>query len=221
MDPVRVIWVAEREAHLVLPADRCIAAYRALRTAGIDGVAEITPGSGTVQIRLHANADPSIVAARTRTIASDLPDDAAATTRTIDIPVCYDPDLAPDIEPVARAAGLSPDAAADLHASAAYTVRLLGFSPGFPYLEGLPHALHTPRLDTPRPRVRAGSIGIAGSRTGIYPQSTPGGWRLIGATPLRLFEPSRDPPALLAPGDRVRFRRIDRTEFDRLAREHA
>ncbi len=221
MDPVRLIWAAEREAHLVLPADRCIAAYRALCTAGIDGVAEVTPGSGTVQIRIQADADPSAVMSRAQEIASELRNDTTPTQRTVNIPACYDPELAPDLEPIARAAGLSPDAAAELHASAIYTVRFLGFSPGFPYLEGLPGALHAPRLDTPRSRVRPGSIGIAGPRTGVYPQATPGGWRLIGATPLRLFDPARDPPALLAPGDRVRFRRIDRNEFDRLAREHA
>ncbi|RMH24583.1 MAG: 5-oxoprolinase subunit PxpB [Planctomycetota bacterium] len=220
MDDVRVIWAGEREAHVILPAEHCVAAYRTIRNAAIEDIDEVTPGSNTVQIRVRDDADHASVTSRLKSVASHL-SAPAATTRTIDIPACYAPDLAPDIEPIARAVGLSPDAAADLHASAAYTVRLLGFSPGFAYLEGLPHALHTPRLDTPRPRVRAGSIGIAGSRTGIYPQSTPGGWRLIGATPLRLFEPSRDPPALLAPGDRVRFRRIDRAEFDRLAREHA
>jgi inhibitor of KinA len=144
--------------------------------------------------------------------------------REIIIPVCYDPALAPDLEPVAARLCLSPDELAALHADAEYTVECLGFSPGFAYLLGLPAPLHLPRRDSPRPRVPAGSVAIAGERSGVYPQSTPGGWHLIGRTPMTLFDPSRDKPALLSVADTVRFRPIPRSEFDRLARhatEHA
>lgn len=96
---------------------------------------------------------------------------------------------------------------------------LVGFAPGFPYLAGLPAELATPRHARPRTSVPAGSVGIAGAQTGIYPLATPGGWNLIGRTPVRLFDPQQDPPALLRAGDRVQFRAIKRAEFDRLAAE--
>jgi inhibitor of KinA len=102
----------------------------------------------------------------------------------------------------------------DAHASAEYFVYLIGFVPGFPYLGGMPARIATPRLDSPRLTVPAGSVGIAGEQTGIYPLETPGGWRLIGRTPLQLFCADDRPPCLLRPGDRVRIRQITRDEFD-------
>jgi len=122
-----------------------------------------------------------------------------------EIPVVYGGECGPDIEFVAQHNGLSVEQAIRLHASATYRVYMLGFSPGFAYLGGLPDALATPRLPTPRTRVPAGSVGIAGQQTGIYPLATPGGWRIIGRTPLRLFDPAQDPPTLLQAGDLVRF----------------
>ena len=210
-----VSWSGELEAHLAVPIGLVPSWCYALRSAGIEGIAEITPGSQTLQIRLSDNADIPAVLARACAFLSDVaePHDAG-TPRVVEIPICYDSELAPDLSDIAGSAGCSPSDAADLHAEGAYTVRLLGFSPGFPYIDGLPKSLHTPRHDTPRARVRPGSVGIAGTMTGIYPQATPGGWRVIGATPLRLFAPHRDPPALLAPGNRIRFRRIDRRTFD-------
>jgi KipI family sensor histidine kinase inhibitor len=125
--------------------------------------------------------------------------------RLIEIPTIYGGEHGPDIAFVAEHSGLTVEDVVRLHAEATYTVYMLGFTPGFPYLGGLPDALATPRLGTPRKRVPAGSVGIAGAQTGIYPLATPGGWRLIGWTPVVLFDPSRTPPALLQPGDRVRF----------------
>ena len=215
MESIRVIWAGEREAHLAVPRGRAVACYEALVAAGFDGITESTPGSMTVQVRLPDDADPAETVELARSIVKQCADAGADhPRRVVEIPICSDPDLAPDLNSIAHNAGLSIDAAAELHASCTYSVRFLGFSPGFPYLDGLPEPLHAPRLESPRARVRAGSVGIAGDRTGIYPQATPGGWRLVGATPLRLFGPNRDPPALLAPGDRVRFRRIDRAAFD-------
>lgn len=220
MKPIRIVWASEREAHVIssgVPPALCCGA---LLAAGIEGVAGIASGSRTVQIRVGDDIDPEEVMARVRSVVGRLIDEPfGRSERAVVIPICSDPDLALDLQAVARGAGLSPDAAADLHASGDYTVCFLGFSPGFPYIDGLPEPLHTPRLDTPRARVRAGSVGIAGARTGIYPQANPGGWRLVGATPLRLFDPTRGSPALLAPGDRIRFRRIERDEFDALERE--
>ncbi len=129
------------------------------------------------------------------------------------IPACYHPSLAPDLEPLAADLNITTEELTDLHASATYTVDCLGFQPGFAYLAGLPEKLHTPRLPTPRPRVPAGSVGIAADRTGIYPHATPGGWRLIARTTMTLFDPSRDPPATLAAGDTVRFQPIPLDDF--------
>ncbi len=111
----------------------------------------------------------------------------------------------PDLDAVAAAAGLAPERVVELHAGALYRVAFLGFSPGFPYLVGLPRELELARRDTPRPRVPAGSVAIAGPFAGIYPSATPGGWHLLGRTEARLFDPAAVPPAALAPGDLVRF----------------
>jgi KipI family sensor histidine kinase inhibitor len=137
----------------------------------------------------------------------------------IEIPVCYDREFAPDLATVAQHSSLTEEQVIATHWGGDYFVYFLGFSPGFAYLGGLASQLHVPRLVTPRKQVNAGSVGIAGAQTGIYPNSSPGGWHLIGRTPLRMFDASADPPSRLQPGDRVRFRRIDRGEFDRLARQ--
>jgi KipI family sensor histidine kinase inhibitor len=126
-------------------------------------------------------------------------------SRLVLIPVHYGGQCGPDLAMLAEHAGLSVDACVARHAAAEYTVAMLGFAPGFPYLLGLDPALAMPRLATPRTRVEAGSIGIGGEQTGIYPRPGPGGWRIIGRTPEILFDPARAAPALLAPGDRVRF----------------
>lgn len=219
MEPIRVIWSGERAAHLVDPGGRPAKWYAALRVAGIAGVAEIMPGSKTVLIRVDDDADPDEVVSQCLSALEERGVvEPRCPERVVEIPICSNADLAPDLEDIARGAGLSGEAATDLLATGEYTVRFLGFAPGFPYIDGLTERLHTARLDTPRTRVRGGSIGIAGARIGIYPHDGPGGWRLIGATPLRMFEPDRDQPALLVPGDRIRFRRIARNEFDAIKR---
>ncbi|HET9482549.1 MAG TPA: 5-oxoprolinase subunit PxpB, partial [Xanthomonadales bacterium] len=141
-------------------------------------------------------------------------DDAVdAVPRTVVIPVCYGGDSGPDLDAVAKHTGLSAHDVVARHAAGDYRVAMLGFQPGFPYLIGLDPALATPRHATPRPRVAAGSVGIGGAQTGVYPREAPGGWQLIGRTPLALFDAARKPPALLAPGDRVRFEAIPRAAF--------
>ncbi|ENI3021972.1 5-oxoprolinase subunit PxpB [Salmonella enterica] len=126
-------------------------------------------------------------------------------SRSIEIPVIYGGAGGPDLAAVARHSGLSEKQVVELHASVEYVVWFLGFQPGFPYLGNLPELLHMPRRAEPRLQVPAGSVGIGGAQTGIYPLSTPGGWQLIGLTPLKLFDPMREPPVLLRPGDSVRF----------------
>lgn len=133
--------------------------------------------------------------------------------RQVDIPICYDEEFAFDLTAVAAAHDLNVQAVIQLHSSAIYRVQMIGFSPGFPYLAGLPLKLHTPRRDTPRMRVPAGSVAIGGEQSGIYSHNTPGGWHIIGRTPVRLFDPQRNPPCLLQSGDVIRFTRIDRQQF--------
>jgi KipI family sensor histidine kinase inhibitor len=132
------------------------------------------------------------------------------------IPVCYGGDFGPDLASVAAHAGIDEDEVVRLHTGQVYLVYMLGFTPGFPYLGGMNPKLETPRLDEPRVAIPAGSVGIAGKQTGIYPVESPGGWRLIGRTPLTLFDPFRDPPVLLEAGMRLRFTSIDGDRFRRI-----
>ena len=130
--------------------------------------------------------------------------------------MCYGGEFGPDLGRVAAQAKLTPEEVIKRHSKATYLVYLIGFAPGFPYLGGLPKELATPRHPKPRMAVPAGSVGIAGEQTGIYPQVTPGGWNLIGATPLPLFRPQAEPPVLLQPGDEVKFKPVGPDEFRRL-----
>jgi inhibitor of KinA len=141
---------------------------------------------------------------------------AAVPRRQVEIPVCYGGDFGPDLASLAELRRLSIEELIRLHSQSAYTVYFLGFVPGFAYLGTVPEAITAPRLASPRRRVEAGSVGIAGRQTGIYPCPVPGGWQLIGRTPLSMFRTDRDPMALLACGDEVRFLPIGREEFARI-----
>lgn len=136
--------------------------------------------------------------------------------RRIAIPVCYGDDFGPDLPDVCATHGLTPSQAIELHSSTEYLVYFLGFVPGFAYLGDLPSELVTPRLETPRRAVPAGSVAIAGRQTGVYPFATPGGWRLIGRTPAAMFRADRNDFSLLSIGDRVSFTPISRAEFSKL-----
>jgi len=133
--------------------------------------------------------------------------------RVVGIPTVYGGEFGPDIEFVANYNGLTIDDVIELHSKPSYRVYMLGFTPGFAYLGGMDERIATPRLEKPRLKVPAGSVGIAGKQTGIYPLESPGGWRLIGRTPLRLFDPNKALPTLLQPGDYVKFVPIDEEEF--------
>ena len=176
------------------------AASEALRAAAFPEVADVVPGARTVLVELRPGAEPS--EALVRAVEAE-PPDAAATKGTLhEIAVIYDGE---DLPAIAASIRLRPEDVIELHTSAEYTVAFIGFQPGFPYLLGLPEQLAVPRLSSPRVKVEWGSVAIGGEYTGIYPASTPGGWRLIGYTDTILFDPARAPPSLLAPGDRVRF----------------
>jgi len=176
--------------------------HAALRELDPPGVVELVPAYRTVLIV----ADPGQVEAlddlAARLPALELPPAEAVAGETVEIPVRYDGE---DLPEVAGLTGLEPEEVVRRHTAPEYTVAFLGFSPGFPYLVGLDPALEVPRRDTPRTSIPAGSVGLAGNQTGIYPTATPGGWQLIGRTQVTLFDPARDPPALLAPGTRLRF----------------
>jgi len=172
----------------------------ALRAAAFPEVADVVPGARTVLVELRPGAEPSD--ALVRAIEADPPKAETTTGALHEIPVTYDGE---DIPAIAALRRLRPDDVIDLHTSVEYTVAFIGFQPGFPYMIGLPEQLVVPRLSSPRLKVEWGSVAIAGEYTGIYPSDTPGGWRLLGYTDTILFDPARTPPALLAPGDRVRF----------------
>ena len=197
--------------------DAVLRAAHELERAAFPGVVELAPAYATVGVFF----DP----ARTGLDALRMQIEEAlgnlepargrgGTGSTVEVPVCYENEFAPDLREVAWHAKLSIDDVVRRHAGSIYRVSCVGFTPGFPYLSGLPAELATPRRDTPRKRIPPGSVGIGGAQTGIYPSVSPGGWNIIGRTPLRLFDVQREPPALFHAGDRVRFRRISREEFE-------
>ncbi|MBC7856510.1 MAG: 5-oxoprolinase subunit PxpB [Pirellulaceae bacterium] len=141
--------------------------------------------------------------------------------RVVEIPVCYGGEFGCDLEFVAKHAQLSTSEVIEIHSAADYLVHMIGFAPGFPYLGGMSSKIAAPRRNSPRLKVPAGSVGIAGDQTGIYPLETPGGWQLIGRTPLELFQPHQDPPTRLQAGDIVRFRPITSKQFRALMEQSA
>ncbi len=187
---------------------RVVALTRAFETEPIPGVLNIHPAYCSVLVVFDPlRTEHSKVESAIRNL---LPAKIDIEPAALEIPVCYGGEFGPDLEELAARHDLSPKQAIELHASAQYTVYFIGFVPGFTYLGGLPEKLATPRLDTPRRRVPAGSVGIAGAQTGVYPVSTPGGWRIIGRTPLELFRIGRQPLSLVQIGDHVRFTPIPR-----------
>jgi inhibitor of KinA len=205
--------------------------FQLLQRAAIPGVIELAPAytsvavffdpivirksngaangmSGEPATRIRSAIVPASRRHRRRT--------AASASRLIEIPVCYDAEFGFDLDRVAEHTKLSARDVVDLHSTAEYRVACIGFVPGFTFLAGLPKNLATPRRDVPRKEIPPGSVGIGGAQTGIYPLLSPGGWNLIGRTPLKLFDPLKNPPTLLHPGDRVRFRAIARKEFESL-----
>ena len=142
-------------------------------------------------------------------------DDELPPPRLVEIPVCYGGELGPDLDDVARQHQITAQDVIDLHSGAVYLVYMVGFMPGFAYMGGLPAQLATPRRATPRTAVPAGTVGIGGSQTGVYPLESPGGWNLIGRTPVKVFEIAREPATLLTTGDRARFVPISARDFER------
>jgi len=211
--------------------DEVLRVFRLLQHANITGVIELAPAYTSVAVFFNpiaviksagaANGVFEELAKRIRSVI--IPASrrhrrrtAARRQRLTEIPVCYDAEFGLDLDRVAEHTKLSEREIIDLHSTREYRVACIGFVPGFTFLAGLPKNLTTPRRDVPRKEIPAGSVGIGGAQTGIYPLRSPGGWNLIGRTPLKLFDATKEPPTLLCPGDRVRFRAITREEFESL-----
>jgi inhibitor of KinA len=195
---------------------RAIACAEAIVAARLDGVRDVVPTYCSVAVYfdpLHTGGD-ALLACLERE-AGKPASSAPAARAPVRIPVCYGGDLGPDLPAVAAFAGMTEADVAHAHAAVHYRVFMLGFVPGFAYLGIVDSRIAMPRHSTPRVRVPIGSVGIAGVQTGVYPAETPGGWRLIGRTPVKPFDPSRDEPFLMAAGDAVQFYPIDRDEYDR------
>ncbi len=195
---------------------RAVAAARWLATRSPAGFLDAVPGARTLLVLFDPRrlARGRLAEEARRGAEGRGPGEAR---RSLDIPVFYgaDADTGPDLDEISRGAGLTREEFSRRHSRARYRVAFLGFAPGFPYMTGLPRELRAPRLATPRTRVPAGSVGIGDRYTGIYPGETPGGWRLIGRAPVRLFDAALHPPSLLLPGDSVRFEPIGREEYER------
>jgi len=197
---------------------RAIALADSLQAAAIAGVRDVVPTYRSVAVffdPLRTNYDTLLE--RIERDAGRPAPDAARQAEPVRIPVCYGGDLGPDLGAVAAFGGISADEVIALHASATYRVFMLGFVPGFAYMGIVDARIAAPRHSTPRVRVPAGSVGIAGVQTGIYPAETPGGWQLIGRTPIKPFDANRAQPFLMKAGDAVRFYAIDRAEYERFA----
>jgi inhibitor of KinA len=198
---------------------RALSVAEALERANIPGVIDVTSAYESVAVFFDPARSERDVEEKIRTLMASASVRGSRKRRRIEIPVCYDADFALDLARVEAETNLSGDTIIALHSSAEFIVACVGFTPGFPFLAGLPEKLRTTRLATPRTKVPAGSVAIARTQAGVYPVESPGGWNLIGRTPLRLFDANANPPALLQAGDRVRFRRITRNEFEARVKE--
>jgi KipI family sensor histidine kinase inhibitor len=194
---------------------RAVALAESVRAAAFPGVRDVVPTFCSVAVYfdpLRTDAD-ALLAHLDREAAREAPEPAAAAT-PVRIPVCYGGAFGPDLAGVARFAGMSEAETIELHSGPVYRVFMLGFVPGFAYLGTVDPRIAAPRRPTPRVRVPAGSIGIAGAQTGIYPSESPGGWQLVGRTPVKPFDLGRLQPFLLQPGDTVRFYRIEPEDYE-------
>ena len=196
----------------------------AIRARRAPWIRDVVPALGSLALHFdHAQCGPGF---SPRNAAEELIGDCLAAAladsddaaRRIEVPVCYDAEVAPDLADVAARCGLDVDEVIARHCASPHRVLMVGFVPGHPYIGGLDASLSVPRRTTPRSKVIAGSIAIANAQTVVYPFTIPGGWNIIGRTPLRVFDAAREPPAILAPGDRVAFVPISLERYEELAR---
>ena len=193
------------------------ATVQLMREQHIEGVVDVIPSFCALLI----NYDPRVIGyeeikSRIKDLLRVEIKAGAERKKIFESPVCYGGEFGPDIATIAEHAGLTEQEVIDIHSSRDYLIYMLGFLPGFCYLGGLDERIFTPRLASPRIKIDAGSVGIGGSQTGIYPLDSPGGWQLMGKTPVKTYDPDREVPILVEAGDYIRFVPIDREEFDRI-----
>jgi len=186
----------------------------------LEGVTEVIPTYRSLLIVYDpSGTNPAELQKALKTLESRLDEIKIPPPDTVEIPVCYGGEFGPDIEYVAESHNLTVDEVIELHCRPQYLIYMVGFTPGFPFLGGLSEKLQTPRLETPRTFVPEGSVGIANNQTGIYPVASPGGWRLLGRTPVKLFAPGRRNPFLYQAGDRIKFSPISAEEYARIFKQ--
>ncbi len=184
------------------------------------GVEEIIPTyCAVILIYNPMVTDPATLIPQLTTLNAELTDQSLPAPDIIELPICYHPDLGPDLAHVAKVHDLTPEEVVEIHTTPLYPIYMIGFTPGFPYLGGLPERLHTPRLSSPRTHVPSGSVGIANNQTGIYPIASPGGWQLIGQCPVKLFDPHSEEPILLRAGSLLKFNAISLDDFRKFKEE--
>ena len=191
-----------------------------LKEQHIEGVTDLILAFASLLI----NYDPRVIGykdlkARIEELLKIEVSEEAGDARVFEIPVCYGGEYGPDIANIAENAGISEQEVIDIHCSKDYLIYMLGFLPGFVYLGGLDERIHTPRLANPRISIPAGSVGIAASQTGIYPLNSPGGWQLLGMTPVKTYDPERETPILVEAGDYIRFVPVTEEEFLKIKKQ--
>ena len=192
----------------------------AIDEAAIEGVEALSPTYRSILVYYDPLKIPlEELKQRLSDLGRALPELASSEASIFEIPTLYGGEFGPDLDFVASHTGLSPEEVIRIHAGTDYLVYMVGFNPGFPYLGGMSEKIAAPRLETPRVKIPAGSVGIAEAQTGIYPLESPGGWRLIARSPLKMCDPSRDPPALVDAGDLVRFVSIDEARYQEIQGE--
>ena len=197
---------------------RITSTVQLIRAQRIEGIVDMIPAF----VSLLINYNPLVISFDTlkKRLEKLLQVETKASEtvkRVFEIPVCYGGEYGPDLKNIADHAGLSEEEVVKIHTSCDYLIYMLGFLPGFCYLGGLDERIHTPRLATPRLKIPAGSVGIGGSQTGIYHMDSPGGWQLMGKTPVKTYDPERKTPILVQAGEYIRFVRIDEAEFQRIS----